>query len=155
MPQHGNKLALPGLRHSVEWWGLPTRLEWALAPDRGALGYQTGSFAARMAFRRLRGPWVQVFKSSSLLHKDSGCTVRTLYVVFFVHWQTSLGYQLCKETVRSCLIWCGRYEAGGQNPGRVPWVTPLGLPFAARCKWFPTPSACPSLRSLLAYRMGP
>ena len=33
------KLALPGFRHSVEWWGLPTRLEWALAPDRGALGY--------------------------------------------------------------------------------------------------------------------
>ena len=30
------KLALPGFRHSVEWWGLPTRLEWALAPDRGA-----------------------------------------------------------------------------------------------------------------------
>ena len=25
------KLALPGFRHSVEWWGLPTRLEWALA----------------------------------------------------------------------------------------------------------------------------
>ncbi len=23
------KLALPGFRHSVEWWGLPTRLEWA------------------------------------------------------------------------------------------------------------------------------
>jgi len=31
-----NKLALPGFRHSVDWWGLPTRLEWALAPDRGA-----------------------------------------------------------------------------------------------------------------------
>ena len=30
------KLALPGFRHPVEWWGLPTRLEWALAPDRGA-----------------------------------------------------------------------------------------------------------------------
>ena len=29
------KLALPGFRHSVEWWGLPTRLEWASAPDRG------------------------------------------------------------------------------------------------------------------------
>ena len=58
------KLALPGFRHSVEWWGLPTRLEWALAPDRGALGYQTGSLAARMAFGRLRGPWVQELKSS-------------------------------------------------------------------------------------------
>ena len=58
------KLALPGFRHSVEWWGLPTRLEWALAPDRGALGYQTGSLAARMAFGRLRGPWVQEQKSS-------------------------------------------------------------------------------------------
>ena len=50
------KLALPGFRHLVDWWGLPTRLEWALAPDRGALGYQTGSLAARMAFGRLRGP---------------------------------------------------------------------------------------------------
>ena len=58
------KLALPGFRHSVDWWGLPTRLEWALAPDRGALGYQTGSLAARMAFGRLRGPWVQELKSS-------------------------------------------------------------------------------------------
>ena len=49
----------------MEWWGLPTRLEWALAPDRGAVGYQTGSLAARMAFGRLRGPWVQGLKSSS------------------------------------------------------------------------------------------
>ena len=48
----------------MEWWGLPTRLEWALAPDRVALGYQTGSLAARMAFGRLRGPWVQELKSS-------------------------------------------------------------------------------------------
>ena len=30
------KLALLGFRHSVERWGLPTRLEWALAPDRDA-----------------------------------------------------------------------------------------------------------------------
>ena len=30
------KLALLGFRHLVDWWGLPTRLEWALAPDRGA-----------------------------------------------------------------------------------------------------------------------
>ena len=51
----------------VEWWGLPTRLEWALAPDGGALGYQTGSLAARMAFGRLRGPWVQEQKPSSFL----------------------------------------------------------------------------------------
>ena len=36
MARDAIKLALPGLRHSVEWWGLPTRLEWALAPDRGA-----------------------------------------------------------------------------------------------------------------------
>ena len=48
----------------MEWWGLPTRLEWALAPDRGAWGYQTGSLAARMAFGRLRGPWVQELKPS-------------------------------------------------------------------------------------------
>ena len=58
------KFALPGFRHLVEWWGLPTHLEWALAPDRGALGYQTGSLAARMAFRRLHRPWVQELKSS-------------------------------------------------------------------------------------------
>ena len=45
MPRDGIKLALPSFRHSVDWWGLPTRLEWALAPDRGALGYQTGSLA--------------------------------------------------------------------------------------------------------------
>ena len=30
------KLALLGDGHPVDWWGLPTRLEWALAPDRGA-----------------------------------------------------------------------------------------------------------------------
>ena len=59
MPRDGIKLALLGFRHSVEWWGLRTRLEWALAPDRGALGYQTGSSAGRMAFGRLRRPWVQ------------------------------------------------------------------------------------------------
>ncbi len=35
-PRDGIKLALPSFRHSVDWWGLPTRLEWALAPDRGA-----------------------------------------------------------------------------------------------------------------------
>ena len=58
------KLALPGFRHSVEWWGLPTRLEWALAPNRGAGGPQTRSLAARMAFGRLRGPWAQELKSS-------------------------------------------------------------------------------------------
>ena len=26
------KLALPGFRHSVEWWGLPTCLEWPWLP---------------------------------------------------------------------------------------------------------------------------
>jgi len=36
MTQEVNKFALPGFRHSVDWWGPPTRLEWALAPDRGA-----------------------------------------------------------------------------------------------------------------------
>ena len=49
------KLALPGCRHSVDWWGLPTRLEWALAPDRGALGYHYWVLGVlRMAFGRLR-----------------------------------------------------------------------------------------------------
>ena len=66
------KLALLGFRHSVEWWGLPTRLEWAPAPNRGALGYQTGSLAVRMAFGRLRRPWVQELKSSSFA---AGCPV--------------------------------------------------------------------------------
>ena len=60
------KLALLGFSHPVDWWGLPTRLEWALAPDRGVLGYQTGSLAACMAFGRLRGPRVQELKSSFL-----------------------------------------------------------------------------------------
>ena len=59
-------------RDFVTWWGLPSRLEWALAPDRGALGYQTGPLAARMAFRRLRGPWVQELKSSSFLRAVPG-----------------------------------------------------------------------------------
>ena len=59
------KLALLGFSHPVDWWGLPTRLEWALAPDRGVLGYRTGSLAACMAFGRLHGPWVQELKPSS------------------------------------------------------------------------------------------
>ena len=37
---------------------------WALAPDRGAGDYQTGSLATRMAFGRLRGPRAQDLKSS-------------------------------------------------------------------------------------------
>ena len=56
----------------MEWWGLPTHLEWALAPDRGAMGYQTGSLAARMASGRLRGPRVQELKPSSFLRLPSG-----------------------------------------------------------------------------------
>ena len=67
MARDAINLALPGFGHPVDWWGLPTRLEWALAPDRGAWGYQTGSLAARMAFGRLRGPWVQELKPSSFL----------------------------------------------------------------------------------------
>ena len=58
------KLVLLGFRPLVEHWDLPVRLEWALAPDRGAKGYQTGSSAGRMAFGRLRRPWVQELKSS-------------------------------------------------------------------------------------------
>ena len=48
----------------------PPAWEWALAPDRGALGYQTGSLAARMAFGRLRGPWVHGATALFLL---AGC----------------------------------------------------------------------------------
>ena len=65
--QDAIKLALPELCHLVEWLGLPTCLEWALALDRRALVYQTVSLAARMDFWRLRGPWVQKLKSSSFL----------------------------------------------------------------------------------------
>ena len=72
------KLALPGFRHLVDWWGLPTRLEWALAPDRGAEGYQTGSLAARMALGRLRRPWLQELKPSSLLQAAFGRSVGKL-----------------------------------------------------------------------------
>ena len=50
----------------VEWWGLPTRLEWAL------LGYQTGSSARRMAFGRLRWPWLQELKSSAFMQLSAG-----------------------------------------------------------------------------------
>ena len=46
------KLALPRVRHSVEWWGLPTRLEWALAPYRRALGYEVGTKL---------GPWLRAW----------------------------------------------------------------------------------------------
>ena len=49
----------------MDWWGLPTRLEWALIPDRGILGYQTGSLTFCMAFGRLQGSWEQELKSSS------------------------------------------------------------------------------------------
>ena len=61
----GKRSPQPGMKHSVEWWGLPARPEWALAPDRGVLGYQIGSSVGRMAFGRLRGPWVQELKTSS------------------------------------------------------------------------------------------
>ena len=67
VPRDGIKLALPGFRHSVEWWGLPTRLVWAPAPDRGAGVTITGSSAGRMAFGRLRRPWVQELKSSCVV----------------------------------------------------------------------------------------
>ena len=39
------KLVPLGFSHLVECWELPARLEWALASERGAEGYQTGSFA--------------------------------------------------------------------------------------------------------------
>ena len=100
MAQDAIKLALPGFRHSVEWWGLPTRLEWALAPDRGALGYQTGSLAARMAFGRLRGPWVQELKSSSFLRAALGWSagmLRPAAEVLAGSWGDSLGAFRCMQ----------------------------------------------------------
>ncbi len=48
----------------------PVHPELALAPDRGALGYQTGSLAARMAFGRLRGPWGV---GTKVLFRPAGC----------------------------------------------------------------------------------
>ena len=36
--QDAFELALSGFRPSVEGWGLPTRLEWVSAPDRGERG---------------------------------------------------------------------------------------------------------------------
>ena len=66
------KIALLGFRHSVEWWGLPTCQEWALAPNRGPLGYQTGWLAARMASGRLRGPPAQELKPSFFLRAALG-----------------------------------------------------------------------------------
>ena len=59
------KLALLGDGHPVDWWGLPTRLEWARIPDRGILGYQTGSLTFCVAFGRPQRSWVQELKSSS------------------------------------------------------------------------------------------
>ena len=38
----------------MEWWGLPTRPEWALAPERGVGDTKLGPFGARMTFGHLR-----------------------------------------------------------------------------------------------------
>ena len=59
------KLALLGDGHPVDWWSLPTRLEWARIPDRGILGYQTGSLTFCVAFGRPQRSWVQELKPSS------------------------------------------------------------------------------------------
>ena len=59
------KLALLGVGHPVDWWGLPIRPEWALIPDRGILGCQTGSLTFCMAFGRPQRSWVQELKSSA------------------------------------------------------------------------------------------
>ena len=53
-----SKLALPGFRHLVEGGGLPTRLEWALAPDRGVGVTKLGPWQ-RAGLRAMCGPWVQ------------------------------------------------------------------------------------------------
>ena len=49
----------------MDWWGLPTRLQWAWIPDWGILGYQTGSLTLCVAFGRLQRSWVQELKPSS------------------------------------------------------------------------------------------
>ena len=79
---------------------MPTRLEWALAPDRGALGYQTGSLAARMAFGRLRGPWVQELKPSCFLRAALGGSAglaRPVAEVLAGSWGDSLGAFRCMQ----------------------------------------------------------
>ena len=113
MARDAIKLALPGFRHPVEWWGLPTRLEWALAPDRGALGYQTGSLAARMAFGRLRGPWVQELKPSSFLRAALGWSagmLRPAAKVLAGSWGDSLGAFRCM--LNSCCDRVGTTREG-------------------------------------------
>ena len=80
------KSALPGFRHLVDWWGLPTRLEWALAPAQGAWGFQAASLAVHMAFQRLRRPWVQELKPSSFSRR-----LRPAAKVQASSWGDSLG----------------------------------------------------------------
>ena len=92
---------LPGFRHSVEWWELPTRLEWALAPDGGA-GVVCGWVLGCM--HGLRASAWALGAGTKVLFLPAGCP----WVV------------------------CGNVEAGGRSPGRVPGVTPWGLPVACR-----------------------
>ena len=113
MAQDAIKLALPGCRHSVEWWVLPTRLEWDLAPDRGGLGYQIGSLAARMAFGCLRGPWVQEVKPSSFLQaalRWAAGMLRPAVEVLASSWGESLGAFRCMRN--SCCDRVGTVREG-------------------------------------------
>ena len=112
----------------MEWWGLPTRLEWALAPDRGALGYQTGSLAARMAFGRLRGPWVQELMPSSFLRAALGWSagmLRPAAKVLAGSWGDSLGAFRCM--LNSCCDRVGTAREGVMTPcllgiEKSPWL---------------------------------
>ena len=63
MARDAIKLALPGFRHSVEWWVPAHPPGMGPGSRSGCSGYQTGSLAARVASGRLRGPWVQELKS--------------------------------------------------------------------------------------------
>ena len=50
--------ALPGSSSLGGRWDLPTRLEWALAPDRGVGVTKLGPWQ-RAGLRAMCGPWVQ------------------------------------------------------------------------------------------------
>ena len=64
MARDAIKLALLGFRHSVDWWGLPTRLERARLQIEVLWVTKLGPLVARMAFGRLCGPWEQELKPS-------------------------------------------------------------------------------------------
>ena len=67
MARDAIELALPRVRHWVDWWGLPTRVEWSLAPDRGAGVTKLGPWLRAWLSGVCVGfVWVQGVKSKAL-----------------------------------------------------------------------------------------